>query len=154
VAVTDRLLSFAVKSYNVTTEVLQMTRLIGLRIVTAVSLLCAIAWMTQFARAQTYTVLYSFSGAGNGEYPRDNWSLLIDSKGDVYGTTPYTTEPRQGSGTVFRLSSTGQLSLLDRFSSNRPDGKEPFGGLTVDNAGDLYGTTTAAARGISVRYSD
>jgi uncharacterized repeat protein (TIGR03803 family) len=127
-------------------EVPQMTRLIGLRIVSAVSLLCAATWMTQSADAQTYSVLYSFTGAGNGEYPRDNWSLLIDSKDDVYGTTPYTTEPRQGRGTVFRLSSAGQLSLLDKFNSNDPDGKEPYGGLTADKTGDLYGTTSAGGQ--------
>jgi uncharacterized repeat protein (TIGR03803 family) len=120
-----------------------MTRLIGLRIVSTALLLCALTLMTQFAHAQDYTVLYSFTGTGSGEYPRDNWSLVIDSKGDVYGTTPYTTERRQGRGTVFRLYSTGQLSTLDRFSGNDPDGKEPVGGLTADKAGDLYGTTAA-----------
>lgn len=125
-----------------------MARFIGLKIVTAVSLFCAVTSMTRFAHAQTFTILHSFSGAGDGEYPSDNWSLLIDPKGNVYGTTPYTTEPRQGRGTVFRLSSAGQLSILDKFSSNDPDGKEPFAGLTADKAGNLYGTTWAGgARG-------
>jgi uncharacterized repeat protein (TIGR03803 family) len=91
---------------------------------------------------QTFTTLYSFTGTTDGEYPFDNGSLVVDSKGDLYGTTVYTAQEK-GRGKVFRLSQAGQESVLDDFGSNNPDGKEPFGGLIADRAGNLYGTTWA-----------
>ncbi len=45
------------------------------------------------------TVLYSFTGGADGAYPVAG--LLLDAKGDLYGTT---TGGSQGYGTVFEIS--------------------------------------------------
>jgi len=45
-------------------------------------------------------------------------------------------------GTVFKLSEEAGVwkeQILHRFSG--PDGQGPLGGVTIDNAGNLYGTT-------------
>jgi hypothetical protein len=38
-----------------------------------------------FAHAQTFTTLYTFKGGANGEQPGN--FLVIDTKGNLYGTT-------------------------------------------------------------------
>lgn len=95
------------------------------------------------ASAQTFTTLYAFTGTANGEYPSEIGSLAVGTNGDIYGTAPYNTEPFKGRGIVFRVTPSGQETVIDNFSSNSPDGKEPFAGLIADKARNLYGTTWA-----------
>jgi uncharacterized repeat protein (TIGR03803 family) len=84
----------------------------------------------------TETVLYSFTGGADGGSPSEG-SLLRDSAGNLYGTTP------QGGasdfGVVFKLAPTGKFTVLHTFSGR--DGKIPYGTLVRDKAGNLYGTT-------------
>jgi uncharacterized repeat protein (TIGR03803 family) len=84
----------------------------------------------------TETVLYSFTGGADGGSPSEG-SLLRDSAGNLYGTTP------QGGasdfGVVFKLAPTGKFTVLHSFSGR--DGKIPYGTLVRDKAGNLYGTT-------------
>ena len=86
----------------------------------------------------TETVLYEFEGPG-GKYPGYG-NLVFDSAGNLYGTT------EQGGandlGVVFELSPVSggwSETVIHTFSGD--DGAEPYGGLTFDNAGNLYGTT-------------
>jgi len=87
----------------------------------------------------TETVLHSF-GAGNDA--RDPWAgLVFDAGGNLYGTT------HDGglSGAVFQLtpSSSGwKETVLHRFNYLHGDGSDPFAGLVLDQAGNLYGTTS------------
>jgi uncharacterized repeat protein (TIGR03803 family) len=86
-----------------------------------------------------YEILYSFGGGPkDGEAP---FGGVIFHSGNLYGTT-YQGGP-DGYGTVFALSrkadSGWQETALYFFNSG--DGMEPGAGLTVDPAGNLYGTT-------------
>ena len=88
--------------------------------------------------AGTETILYSFgSRPSDGEFPEGN--LIIDSAGNLYGTT--TSGGTWGSGTVFRIDPAGTATILHSFGIGNTDGAEPYGGLLMDAAGNLYGTT-------------
>jgi uncharacterized repeat protein (TIGR03803 family) len=90
------------------------------------------------------TVLYSFPGKAGGSNPVAG--LAIDKAGNVYGTT--TAGGSSGNGTVFKLAIptvaggpwTGQV--LYSFGTGS-DGAIPVAGVTLDPAGNLYGTTSA-----------
>ena len=87
-------------------------------------------------------VLYGFSTSnGDGYYPYYG-ALIMDSTGNLYGTTAYGG-PR-GQGTVFELvnsSGTYTENVVYSFGSGCSDGYSPFGGLVMDSSGNLYGTT-------------
>jgi len=90
------------------------------------------------ASAQTETVLYSFgSQSGDGAYPEAG--LVLDGKGNLYGTT------YQGGlnnwGTVFKVTPAGVETVLYRFGNGFEDGYWPFASLVRDGVGNLYGTT-------------
>lgn len=86
------------------------------------------------------TVVYAFKGGSDGFYPRG--SLMIDDKGNLYGTTQYGGAA--GSyGTVFKISPQGVETVLHRFTGYPNDGAYPFAGVTADSQGNLYGTTEA-----------
>jgi uncharacterized repeat protein (TIGR03803 family) len=86
-----------------------------------------------------YWILYSFSGISDGSNPSS--TLIIDSAGNLCGTTPYGgSSGANGHGTVFRVTSSGQQSVLHSFSGGA-DGGTPMGGVIMDSAGNLYGTT-------------
>ena len=81
-----------------------------------------------------YTVLYTFTGGGDGG---DSLAPLIkDKDGNLYGTTWAGC----GYGTVFKLALDGTETVLHCFSSGE-DGASPSGTLIRDKKGDLYGTT-------------
>lgn len=90
----------------------------------------------------TQSVVYSFKGGADGAIPRGN--LIIDGKGNLYGTTEAgggSSACAGGCGTVFELStSSGTETLLHAFTSG-PDGAYPYAGLEKDAGGNLYGTT-------------
>ena len=88
-------------------------------------------------------VLRSFGNGTDGTYPLA--PLVLDTTGDVYGTTSNGGE-YQG-GIAFELSPAAgggwSEQVLHNFGSG-VDGREPFAGaLIFDSAGNLYGTTTA-----------
>ena len=88
------------------------------------------------------TVIHRFSGS-DGKVA--NSGLLLDSKGNLYGTT--TVGGTYGLGTVYMLSpgSTGwKETLLHSFGNG--DGGYP-GGIIFDSAGNIYGTTILAGDG-------
>lgn len=84
------------------------------------------------------TVVHSFAGdSADGQYPA---GLIMDGAGDLYGVT--AGGGAYASGTVFRLSAAGQMSILYSFRGGTTDGSNPLAGLAMDSAGNLYGTTT------------
>ena len=91
--------------------------------------------------ASTPTTLVSFNGT-DGAGPVNG--LIIDSAGDLFGTT--YSGGASGDGTVFEIAKTasGYASTPTTLVSfNGTDGAGPFAGLTADSAGDLFGTTYA-----------
>ena len=84
------------------------------------------------------TVLHSFAGAPtDGADPKAR--LLLNQDGSLYGTT--FSGGLGGSGTVFRLNiATNTETVLYNFNGSI-DGGAPFGGVTQDTNGVLYGTT-------------
>ncbi len=84
--------------------------------------------------AQTETVLHAFSGADGANQGLAN--LTIDSKGNLYGTTP--SGGAHGYGTVYRIPAGGGENLLYSFTG-KADGGNPQAGVVVQN-GALYGT--------------
>jgi len=89
---------------------------------------------------ETLSTLKSFSGY-DGASPNDG--LLIDSNGNVYGTTEDRGPGNPGNGTVFELSGPGHQTLTTLVAFNQSNGAAPLAGLTADAAGNLYGTTSA-----------
>jgi uncharacterized repeat protein (TIGR03803 family) len=92
---------------------------------------------TPSAQAQSFRVLYSFTGiGGDGEYPIAGF--IQDAAGNLYSTT--YQGGAYGWGTVFEVDKIGNEKVLHSF--NEGDGAYPGAGLAQDAAGNLYGTTT------------
>jgi uncharacterized repeat protein (TIGR03803 family) len=89
--------------------------------------------------AGNFTVLYSFTGDSDGCYP---WQGLVrDEAGDLYGTT--SSCGSSGYGTIFKVDSAGNFTLLHSFTGRSSDGAYPnYGHLTMDKTGNLYGVTS------------
>jgi uncharacterized repeat protein (TIGR03803 family) len=96
----------------------------------------------------TLTTLYNFcseSACADGENP--TFGLVQGTDGNFYGSTPAggTTEggATYGAGTLFKITSSGDLTTLYTFCSQWgcPDGEYP-GELIQDTDGNFYGTTS------------
>ncbi len=87
------------------------------------------------AQAQTFSILYSFSGPPDGKAP--NSTLLLDGSGNLYGTTYGGGASYEG--TAFKFTSSGKETVLYSFLSGY--GSYPDS-VTQDAEGMLYGTTT------------
>ncbi|MGA8762307.1 MAG: choice-of-anchor tandem repeat GloVer-containing protein [Candidatus Sulfotelmatobacter sp.] len=87
------------------------------------------------------TTLHSFGGAADGQTPLAG--LLLDSVGNLYGTTQFGGT--FGVGAVFELSPAtgGKWNYQVLFSFNNTDGAQPGSSLILDGSGNLYGTTLA-----------
>ncbi|HKS72568.1 MAG TPA: choice-of-anchor tandem repeat GloVer-containing protein [Terriglobales bacterium] len=94
-----------------------------------------------------YSVLYTFTGGRNGYGPLG--TLVLDSAGNLYGTTREGGDPTafdMGGGVVFELAHTSagwKKKTLYAFHG-LTDGAVPYGGVTFDSAGNLYGNATLA----------
>lgn len=82
------------------------------------------------------STLHSFTGSPDGATPYGG--LIFDPAGNLYGTT--AAGGAANLGTVFRLDTSGHLSLLHSFAGGL-DGSTPEAGLVRDNSGNVYGTT-------------
>ena len=105
-----------------------------------VSLLVLTLLTIRAAQAQTYNILHSFSGGGDGGTP--SAGLIMDRAGNLYGTAQYGGA---GNGTVFKLSHPGSgwiLSTLYAFQGGN-DGLGPEARVIFGPDGGLYGTTTS-----------
>jgi len=91
------------------------------------------------------TVLYAFTGGADGAVPYG--PLILDSKGNLYGTTQQGGA--YGNGTVFELTPKNGAwteTILYTFTGGA-DGGLSISPLVFDNAGNLYGTTVAGGSG-------
>ena len=85
------------------------------------------------------TTLYSFKGGNDGATP--NESLVFDAAGNLYGAT-YAGGPANV-GVVFQLSpgTKGWKEKVLWAFTGGVDGAQPYESVTIDKAGNLYGTT-------------
>ena len=91
-------------------------------------------------------ILYTFSADNNnGQYPVG--PLVLDSAGDLYGTTSWGGP--FNAGVVFKLSPTSQgpwhESVLYAFTGSKDGGSPSSGNLVFDKAGNLYGSNVSGA---------
>ncbi|MGC2112751.1 MAG: choice-of-anchor tandem repeat GloVer-containing protein [Candidatus Korobacteraceae bacterium] len=94
--------------------------------------------LTNSGSGWTANTLYTFQGGSDGAWSVT--SLLMDPIGNLYGTT--SSGGSGGGGTVFELTpSQGGWVFNLIYSFTGPNYVGSFGGLTMDAAGNLYGTT-------------
>ena len=88
-----------------------------------------------------YSLLHNFTGGRDGGTP---YAALTAQAGNLYGTT--YAGGSVGLGAVFETSPNGSggwtTAVLHNFRG-APDGANPYAGLVMDSAGNLYGTTHA-----------
>ncbi len=95
------------------------------------------------------TVLYSFGAhSEDGAWP--HCGLIMDKKGNLYGTTEGGGAPKQG--TVFELTPSGTETVLHSFSGGSKDGSSPDAGLVMDKKGNFYGTAGGGAHNLGIVY--
>ena len=86
----------------------------------------------------TEDVLYQFAGGNDGSRPTGD--IVFDTAGNFYGTT--LNSGAAGMGTAYELGPSGggwTESVINTFIGS--NGASPYGGFTMDAAGNLYGTT-------------
>ncbi|HTJ63872.1 MAG TPA: choice-of-anchor tandem repeat GloVer-containing protein [Alphaproteobacteria bacterium] len=106
-----------------------------------------LSWPPTPGGAWTETVLHTFQGGTGGRTPLSG--LIFDADGALYGTTAQgggSTQCTNGCGTVFKLTpppaggTKWTMTILHRFSGLY-GAVAPLGGVVMDSAGALYGTT-------------
>jgi uncharacterized repeat protein (TIGR03803 family) len=90
---------------------------------------------------------FNWIPGGNNDGLAPYAGVIFDSAGNLYGTTAGGGDNKceAGCGTVFKLTPLAngrwKETILHTFHFDQ-DGHAPFGGLVMDKAGNLYGTTT------------
>jgi uncharacterized repeat protein (TIGR03803 family) len=100
----------------------------------------------------TETDIYSFTDGLDGGYPGSG--VTVDGAGNLYGEASQGGSfacPMTGCGVIFELSpdlGNWTYSAVHTFNGlNGSHGNLPIGGLTLDRAGNLYGTTEEGGGG-------
>jgi len=131
------------------------TRLTPQTIPAALALTFALAFvalLTPPAQAQTYTVLYTFTGGADGGYPYAG--VIFDEAGNLYGTTEARGDVSacglfHGCGVVYKLDPSGKETVLHTFKGGS-DGRQPqWGNLFRDKTGNLFDTTVYGGLSVS-----
>jgi uncharacterized repeat protein (TIGR03803 family) len=89
-------------------------------------------------------ILFHFD-EDEGSYP--DTDVALDAAGNLYGMTVQGGD--FNGGTVFRLSPVAggwEHTVLHHFTGG-PDGGQPYGGVTLDAQGNVYGTTVIGGSG-------
>jgi uncharacterized repeat protein (TIGR03803 family) len=106
----------------------------GLFVFTALFVLLTLpAW------AQTYKIIYAFTGENKLSAGS---TIARDKEGNFYGASNNSPQmcPEGACGALYEISPTGKETTLHEFSGPPNDGAYPVG-VTIDEAGTLYGTT-------------
>jgi len=94
-----------------------------------------------------FTVLHTFGGAPDGQYPGYG-ALILDAAGNLYGTTRNggSGSCQDGCGVIFKVNKTAHETVLYSFTG-AADGASPYSSMVQDAAGNLYGTTQSGGTG-------
>jgi uncharacterized repeat protein (TIGR03803 family) len=102
--------------------------------------------MSPAAQAQTFNVLYNFTGGWDGAHPRAG--VTMDAAGNLYGTAyaggDLTCYPPHGCGTVYELKHQGSAFVFNHlftFDVGVPGGM-PAAPVVFGPDGALYSTTS------------
>ena len=101
----------------------------------------------------TETIVYGFPyGGGNAPPPNEPAGRIVfDDAGNIYGVVGGGNGCPGGCGAVYELSPASggnwNLTILHNFAGPPSDGAFPDAGLIMDQAGNLYGTTTDGGSG-------
>jgi uncharacterized repeat protein (TIGR03803 family) len=111
--------------------------------------------LSQSSGTWTETAIYNFQGGNDGTYPTQG--LVIDSQGNLYGTTDGgggSTACSGGCGTFYELSpsssGTWTETILYRFTETTQT--PTVGTLVMDASGNFYGVTNAGANRLGNIY--
>jgi len=114
------------------------------------------------AQAQSYKVIYNFTGGQDGAYPLAG--LTMDAAGNLYGTASYggysggSCAKYSGCGTVFKLIHKGSgwtfnpLYMFQGDFEGNNDAANPAARVVFGPDGSLYGTTEAGGGGSCSYY--
>jgi hypothetical protein len=97
----------------------------------------AVYELTKSGSNWAYNELYAFTGQTDGSTPEGG--LIFDNLANLYSTT--ALDGSGGGGTAFELSPSGgawTITVLQDLTGGVPG---PLAGLTMDLAGNLYGTS-------------
>src|SRR5580704_3702034 len=104
--------------------------------------LMVVPLLASLAQAQTFTVLYNFTGGSDGGLVYAG--VIRDAAGNLYGTASeggdLACRAGYGCGVVYEVNTAGTETVLYSFSP-APDGATPLTPVVRDDAGNLYGTT-------------
>jgi uncharacterized repeat protein (TIGR03803 family) len=130
-------------------EVMLMSMLSCPRVVRSTSQFSLVAFMlvgalALSARAQTFTVLHTFTGAQDGQTPYAG--LTLDQGGNLYGTT---SQYYQLGGTAFQLKRHNGAWIFNPLAYI---GRIPEGRLVFGTGGALYGTTVYGGSGFCTEF--
>ena len=89
--------------------------------------------------AGNFSVVHNFGGGSSDGANPGNGRLRIDKKGNLYGVTAWGGANNYG--VLYKLSKSGTLTVLHSFAGGTSDGCRPQGSVTMDEAGNFYGTT-------------
>ncbi len=107
------------------------------------------------AHAGTYQVLYTFHGYPARDGANPIAAPIVDSMGDLFGTTE--AGGASACGIVYKLhkarSGHWKETILYSFKCG-DDGYSPVGGLVFDKAGNLYGDTVFGGTGACYFYGE
>jgi len=95
---------------------------------------------TVFELAKSSSVITTLASFYGIKGSRPSGGLIVDSGGDLYGTTEYGGVSNRG--TVFELVK-GSSVVTTLASFGGANGEYPVAGLLIDGSGNLYGTTSA-----------
>jgi uncharacterized repeat protein (TIGR03803 family) len=118
------------------------SKTLSLRSLLTFAVLFAALTTARSASAQQETVFFNFDNGGQNSGSAPYSGLISDSAGNFYGT-----EYGSSAGLVYELSPAAgggwTQEILHAFTLNSTDGNMPVGGVILDAAGNLYGTTCA-----------
>ena len=95
----------------------------------------------------TFTKLHNF-GASSTDATVPSGSLIMDASGNIYGTS-YSGGSHANKGTVYQMTPNGSGGFSEKVLHNfgvGNDGANPYAGLIMDAAGNMYGTTLYGGR--------